>query len=757
MSAYYAGTQPLTPTSDPGGGFSPRERFWTSNNGGRQSSPDPWASVGYIPQLLPPPSAQDGMTPNYSPASHHSLNNSPPGGSTFNLNIPSQSPYPPAHNGNPPLNGGTTGLMNVVNGNSNGSSDMSSSSFSGPSPPNQAIPLSSPYGAPQNSNSPRSRQYTPSTTPSPHVNPHQTPPNLNGMNGNSHSSHDSSPNPGNFEAYINGGLESGKNGPSETSGCHPNDLPGYLSHPQSLNSTRYSGENKNSDGEMVLQYHQHHSSYYQQNYAPYHQQQSQGYYDSYGSRRPFDPYQVYPNQSNHNQASLYAENSFENNRQLYNSSNSAVPSPSNRTGTGSHNSREPKQHPTGGENGTNKIDPCESLQGGPPRLPGKEGYEEEPNFESVLQGHLKSYQHLDHRPEFNSYESSHYESDRVRHTEESNFQPLQSTSNSGLDRNPSSQDSVKSEDSNNSGSRAPLPSKKEKVKKKRPKARLISDLGPEISKDEDENRKDSLFLGTDDPRSPKAVVRGDVSDASGKVSDERSNSSTSTNCHFSDGGPSNNSPGTNPPNTQSAAFEPKSNPSSKKKKAWKKAKPINSEQLLEERERHCAEYIESTERSLERSKEGKSTVKVKEESQSPYYSHQHSYEERNITIDHQKESEGMKKEVEEKVKDSQSENSSHATTDDEEGKKDKKDVPMVECGCFPVDEVHPEPGPFYTHLGAAHTLPELREMLEIRTGFRGGQLRFEKVIYTGKEGKTSQGCPLAKWVRHPQKISGSGI
>jgi len=77
---------------------------------------------------------------------------------------------------------------------------------------------------------------------------------------------------------------------------------------------------------------------------------------------------------------------------------------------------------------------------------------------------------------------------------------------------------------------------------------------------------------------------------------------------------------------------------------------------------------------------------------------------------------------------------------------DKKDVPMVECGCFPADEVHAEPGPFYTHLGAAHNLVEMRELIETRTGFRGNQVRFEKVIYTGKEGKTGHGCPLAKWV-----------
>lgn len=48
--------------------------------------------------------------------------------------------------------------------------------------------------------------------------------------------------------------------------------------------------------------------------------------------------------------------------------------------------------------------------------------------------------------------------------------------------------------------------------------------------------------------------------------------------------------------------------------------------------------------------------------------------------------------------------------------------------------------------GAAATLAELRKELEARTGLSGKELRIEKVCYTGKEGKTAQGCPMAKWV-----------
>lgn len=64
-----------------------------------------------------------------------------------------------------------------------------------------------------------------------------------------------------------------------------------------------------------------------------------------------------------------------------------------------------------------------------------------------------------------------------------------------------------------------------------------------------------------------------------------------------------------------------------------------------------------------------------------------------------------------------------------------------------VDEKSPpEPGSYYTHLGSAASIVELRADMESRIGLTGRQLRIEKVIYSGKEGKTAQGCPLAKWV-----------
>ena len=69
---------------------------------------------------------------------------------------------------------------------------------------------------------------------------------------------------------------------------------------------------------------------------------------------------------------------------------------------------------------------------------------------------------------------------------------------------------------------------------------------------------------------------------------------------------------------------------------------------------------------------------------------------------------------------------------------------MPPCNCFPDPSQEIDSGPYYTHLGIASSLVQLRQIMEDRCQVKGLALRIEKAKYCRREGKSSLGCPIGE-------------
>jgi hypothetical protein len=66
------------------------------------------------------------------------------------------------------------------------------------------------------------------------------------------------------------------------------------------------------------------------------------------------------------------------------------------------------------------------------------------------------------------------------------------------------------------------------------------------------------------------------------------------------------------------------------------------------------------------------------------------------------------------------------------------------CICFPGEEIAPDVGPVYVHLGFASTLVDLKTMMQERCDCTEQQIRMVEAQFLDEEDRVLTGCPIGR-------------